>query len=50
MKDEDILKTTFRTRYGNYEYSVMMFCVSNSPSVFMKYMNRIFNPYLDQLW
>jgi len=42
------LKTTFRTRYGHYEYSVMPFGVSNAPSVFMEYMNRIFHPFLDR--
>lgn len=48
VKDEDILKTAFRTRYSHYEYSVMTFGVSNSPGVFMEYMNRIFHAYLDQ--
>lgn len=36
------------TRYGHYEYSVMLFGVSNAPSVFMEYMNNIFHPYLDE--
>lgn len=48
MKDEDISKTAFRTRYGHYEYSVMPFGVSNSFGMFMGYMNRIFPPYLNQ--
>ena len=48
VKSEDIHKTTFRTRYGHYEYSVMLFGVTNAPGVFMEYMNRIFNTYLDQ--
>lgn len=48
VKDEDIQKTAFRTRYGHYEYTVMPFGVTNAPGVFMKYMNRIFHPYLDQ--
>lgn len=47
MKDEDVQKTTFRTRYGHYEYLVMSFGVSNAPGVFMEYMNRIFHTYLD---
>ena len=45
---EDIQKNTFRTRYGHYEYSVMPFGVTNAPGVFMEYMNRIFNEYLDK--
>jgi len=47
-KDEDMQKTTFRTRYGYYEYSVMPFGVTNAPGVFMEYMNRIFHAYLDR--
>src|SRR4051812_20733920 len=38
----------FRMRYSHYEYSIMPLAVSNAPSVFMEYMNRIFHPYLDQ--
>lgn len=48
VKDDDIPKTDFRTRYGHYEYSVMPFGVSNAPGVFMEYMNCIFHAYLDQ--
>lgn len=48
VKDEDIQKTAFRTRYGHYEYTVMPFGVTNAPGVFMESMNRIFHPYLDQ--
>jgi hypothetical protein len=48
VKEEDIQKTAFRTRYGHYEYSVMPFGVSNAPGVFMEYMNRIFHEHLDQ--
>ena len=48
VKDEDMQKTAFRTRYGHYEYKVMPFGVTNAPGVFMEYMNRIFHAYLDQ--
>jgi len=48
VKDEDMQKTTFRTRYGHYEYSVMPFGVTNAPGVFMEYMNRILHAYLDR--
>jgi len=41
-------KTTFRTRYGHYEYKVMPFGVTNAPGVFMEYMNRIFHAFLDR--
>jgi len=48
VKDEDMQKTAFRTRYGHYEYTVMSFGVTNAPGVFMEYMNRIFHTYLDR--
>lgn len=48
MKDEHIMKITFKERFGQYEYSVISFDVSNDPGVFKGCMNRIFYPYLDQ--
>ncbi|XP_052732384.1 uncharacterized protein LOC128196192 [Vigna angularis] len=48
VKEDDIQKTAFRSRYGHYEYVVMPFGVTNAPAVFMEYMNRIFRPYLDK--
>ena len=47
VKEEDIPKTAFRTRYGYYEFTVISFGLTNAPTVFMDYMNRIFRPYLD---
>jgi len=41
VKADDVQKTTFRSRYGHYEYVVMPFGVTNAPTVFMDYMNRI---------
>jgi hypothetical protein len=48
VKEEDIPKTAFRTRYGHYEFLVMSFGLTNTPAVFMDTMNRVFHDYLDQ--
>ncbi|GJS35697.1 putative reverse transcriptase domain-containing protein [Tanacetum coccineum] len=41
VREEDIPKTAFRTRYGHYEFQVMPFRLTNVPAVFMDLMNRI---------
>ncbi|GJR18735.1 putative reverse transcriptase domain-containing protein [Tanacetum coccineum] len=38
--DEDIPKTAFRTRYGHYEFQVMLFGLNNAPTIFMDLMNQ----------
>lgn len=48
VRDEDTLKTDFRTWYRHFEFLVMPFGMTNAPVAFMDLMNRVFRPYLDQ--
>lgn len=48
MKPEDIEKTTFVSRYGHHEYTVVPYGLTNAPGMFMNLMNKLFMKYLDK--
>ncbi|GJY18914.1 putative reverse transcriptase domain-containing protein [Tanacetum coccineum] len=48
VHEDDIPKTAFRTRYGHFEFTVMLFGLTNAPTVFMDLINRVCRPYLDK--
>nr|GEV11811.1 hypothetical protein [Tanacetum cinerariifolium] len=49
VRKEDILTTTFRTRYGHYEFQVMPFGLTNASAVFMDLMNRVHEDHLKEI-
>nr|GEZ38890.1 putative reverse transcriptase domain-containing protein [Tanacetum cinerariifolium] len=48
VREADIPKTAFRTRYGHYKFQVMYFGLTNAPAISMDLMNRVRKPYLDK--
>jgi hypothetical protein len=48
IREQDISKTAFTTKYGLYEYTIMSFGLTNAPAYFMTMMNKVFMEYLDK--
>src|SRR4051812_5920260 len=48
IRNKDIPKMAFTTRYGLYEYTIMSFGLTNAPATFSRLMNSIFMEYLDK--
>ena len=46
IKEEDIFKTTFNTRFGHYEFTVMPFGLTNAPTTFQRLMSHVFKEYI----
>nr|GEV32813.1 putative reverse transcriptase domain-containing protein [Tanacetum cinerariifolium] len=48
VRDEDIPKTAFKTRYEYFEFPVMPFGLTNAPAIFIDLINRVCKPHLDE--
>ena len=48
IREQDIPKTACTTRYGLYEYTIMLFGLTNAPAYFMNLMNKVFMEFLDK--
>ena len=47
IRETDIPKTAFRTRYGHFELTMMPFGLTKALATFMDLIHRVFHPYLD---
>jgi hypothetical protein len=48
IKEDGIPKIAFKMRFGHYEFTVLLFGLTNTPGVFMSLMNGVFREYLEK--
>ena len=48
IKEDDVPKTSFKMRFGHYEFTILLFGLTNTPGVFISLMNGVFHEYLDK--
>jgi hypothetical protein len=48
IKEDYVPKTTFKKKFGHYEFTILPFGLTNSPGVFISLMNGVFHEYLDK--
>ena len=48
VREINIPKTTFRTWYGHFQFTLIPFRLANAPAAFMDLMHKVFQPYLDK--
>jgi hypothetical protein len=47
INEDDVHKTSFKMRFGHYEFTILPFGLTNAPGVFMSLINEVFHKYLD---